>query len=48
MALAIARMPAVFIADEPYRGITPADHDELTKPFRTLVAEARAVVITGH
>jgi len=48
LALAIARMPAVLIADEPYRGITPADHDDLTALFRLLAAEGCAVVVTGH
>lgn len=48
VALAITRMPTVLIADEPYRGITPADHDDLTDLFRTLAAEGCAVVVTGH
>ncbi|MGH7639132.1 MAG: ATP-binding cassette domain-containing protein [Gemmatimonadaceae bacterium] len=48
LALAIARMPAVLIADEPYRGITPADHDGLTDLFRAMAAEGCAVVVTGH
>lgn len=48
LALAITRMPAVLIADEPYRGIAPADHDELTGVFRLLAAEGCAVVVTGH
>jgi ABC-type multidrug transport system ATPase subunit len=26
LAFAITRMPSVLIADQPYRGITPADH----------------------
>lgn len=48
VALAITRMPAVLIADEPYRGITPADHDDLTGLFRVLAADGCAVVVTGH
>ena len=48
VALAITRVPSVFIADEPYRGIAPADHDELTNLFRTMAAEGCAVVVTGH
>jgi ABC-type multidrug transport system ATPase subunit len=48
IALAIARAPAVLVADEPYRGITPADHDGLTDLFRTLASEGCAVVVTGH
>ena len=48
IALAITRKPTVFIADEPYRGITPADHDALTNLFRTMAADGCAVVVTGH
>jgi ABC-type multidrug transport system ATPase subunit len=48
LALAIARRPAVLVADEPYRGITPADHDELTALLREMTADGCAVVVTGH
>lgn len=48
VALAIARMPVVLVADEPYRGLTPADHEELTGLFRALAAEGCAVIVTGH
>ena len=48
LALAMTRLPTVLIADEPYRGITPADHDELTALFRRMAAEGCAVVVTGH
>lgn len=48
IALAMTRMPTVLIADEPYRGVTPADHDDLTGLFRTLAADGCAVVVTGH
>ncbi len=48
LACAVVRMPAVLIADEPYRGIAPVDHDELTRIFRGLASEGCAVVITGH
>lgn len=48
LALAITRAPSVLIADEPYRGITPADHDDLTDLLRSLAAEGCAVVVTGH
>lgn len=41
-------MPVVLVADEPYRGITPADHEELTNLFRMLAADGCAVVVTGH
>jgi len=48
LALVLTRNPTVLIADESYRGITPADHDELTVLFRSLAADGCAVVITGH
>lgn len=48
LALALTRMPTVLIADEPFRGITPADHDDLTGLFRTMASEGCAVVVTGH
>lgn len=48
LALALARRPTVLIADEPYRGIMPADHDALTEVFRVIAADGCAVVITGH
>lgn len=48
VALALVRMPTVLIADEPYRGITPADHDQLTHLFRWMAADGCAVVVTGH
>ena len=48
LALAVARRPAVLVADEPYRGITPVDHDELTRIFRALASDGCAVVVSGH
>lgn len=48
LALAIARGPTVLVADEPYRGIAPADHELLTRIFRTLASNGCAVVVTGH
>lgn len=48
LAVALTRDPAVLIADEPFRGVAPADHDELTGLFRAMAAEGCAVVITGH
>jgi ABC-type lipopolysaccharide export system ATPase subunit len=38
----------VLIADEPYRGIAPVDHERLTGLFRALAADGCAVVVTGH
>ena len=48
LALALTRRPTVLIADEPYRGITPVDHDELTRIFRALASGGCAVVVSGH
>lgn len=48
LALALVRMPAVLIADEPYRGIAPADHDGLTAILRRFASDGCAVVVTGH
>lgn len=48
IALAMTRVPTVLIADEPFRGIAPADHDALTNLFRSLAAEGCAVVVSGH
>ena len=48
LALALTRTPTVMIADEPFRGITPADHDDLTRIFRAMASEGCAVVVTGH
>jgi len=48
LALAIARRPTVLVADEPYRGIARADHEDLTSLFRSLAADGCAVVVSGH
>jgi ABC-type multidrug transport system ATPase subunit len=48
LAAVIARRPACLLADEPYRGIAPVDHDRLTAIFRGLAANGCAVVVTGH
>lgn len=48
LALAVARVPSVLIADEPFRNIEPADHDGLAMLLRTLAREGCAVVVTGH
>ncbi|HKP16734.1 MAG TPA: ATP-binding cassette domain-containing protein [Gemmatimonadaceae bacterium] len=48
LALVLARGPECLLADEPYRGIAPADHDRLTRIFRSIAAEGCAVVVTGH
>jgi ABC-type multidrug transport system ATPase subunit len=48
LALALIRRPECLLADEPYRGIAPVDHDFLTRLFRTLANDDCAVVVTGH
>lgn len=48
LAVVLVRRPECLLADEPYRGIAPVDHDALTTLFRSLAAEGCAVVITGH
>ena len=48
LSLALVRRPDCLLADEPYRGIAPADHDRLTGLFRLLADDGCAVVVTGH
>jgi ABC-type multidrug transport system ATPase subunit len=48
LALALVRRPACLLADEPYRGIAPKDHDALHAIFRGLAADGCAVIVTGH
>ena len=48
LTLALARAPRVLIADEPFRGIAPVDHELLSTLFRAMAAEGCAVVVTGH
>jgi ABC-type multidrug transport system ATPase subunit len=48
LALVLVRRPDCLLADEPYRGIAPADHDRLTGLFRALASDGCAVVVTGH
>ena len=48
LALVLARRPDCLLADEPYRGIAPADHERLTWLFRALARDGCAVVVTGH
>lgn len=48
LALALTRRPRCLLADEPFRGIAPVDHDLLSDIFRGMAAEGCAVVVTGH
>jgi ABC-type multidrug transport system ATPase subunit len=48
LALVLVRRPDCLLADEPYRGIAPVDHELLTRLLRSIAAEGCAVVVTGH
>ncbi|MDB4883022.1 MAG: transporter related protein [Gemmatimonadetes bacterium] len=48
LAMVLVRQPECLLADEPYRGIAPVDHDLLTRLFRSIAADGCAVVVTGH
>lgn len=48
LAAVLARRPRVLLADEPFRGIAPIDHDRLAGLFHSLAAEGCAVVVSGH
>jgi ABC-type multidrug transport system ATPase subunit len=48
LALALARRPRCLLADEPFRGIAPLDHDLLSEIFRGMATEGCAVILTGH
>ncbi|MEP6833987.1 MAG: ATP-binding cassette domain-containing protein [Gemmatimonas sp.] len=48
LAAVLTRRPACLLADEPYRGIAPKDHDSLADIFRAMAADGCAVVLTGH
>lgn len=48
LAAVLVRQPKCLIADEPYRGISPRDAEELSAIFRELAAGGCAVIISGH
>lgn len=48
LAAALARQPKCLLADEPYRGIAPVDHDAVSAIFQLMAADGCAVVLTGH
>jgi ABC-type multidrug transport system ATPase subunit len=48
LATVLVRRPTCLLADEPYRGVAPADAEVLTCTFRALAANGCAVVVTGH
>jgi ABC-type multidrug transport system ATPase subunit len=48
LAAVLVRQPLCLLADEPYRGIAPVDHEQVTRILRHLASEGCAVVVTGH
>lgn len=48
LAAALVRRPTCLLADEPYRGISPKDAEDLTRIFSGLARNGVAVVLTGH
>lgn len=48
LAAVLVRRPVCLLADEPFRGITPRDAEELVGAFVSLARAGAAVVITGH
>ena len=48
LAAALTRRPRCLLADEPFRGIAPIDHDALTEILLGMAADGCAVVVTGH
>jgi ABC-type multidrug transport system ATPase subunit len=48
LAAILVRRPRCLVADEPYRGVAPADAEHLTRGFRELARGGVAVVVTGH
>ena len=48
LAAVLVRNPKCLIADEPYRGISPKDAEELSAIFRELAANGCAVIVSGH
>ena len=47
-AIALVRQPLCLLADEPFRGIAPLDHEMVALALRTLAVRGCAVVFTGH
>ncbi|MBI2407142.1 MAG: ATP-binding cassette domain-containing protein [Gemmatimonadetes bacterium] len=48
LAAVLVRRPDCLVADEPYRGISPADAEMLSSVFRELAQAGCAVVLSGH
>ncbi len=48
LALALARAPAVLVADEPLVGLSPRDQEALGDSLRALAGRGTAVITSGH
>lgn len=48
LAAIVVRRPTCLLADEPFRGVTPRDAEDLTRVFVDMARQGMAVVITGH
>ena len=48
LAAVLVRQPRCLVADEPYRGISPRDAEDITAILKALACAGTAVVITGH
>ena len=48
IAVAIARHPAVLIADEPLRGLSPLDAESILAALATFARAGGSVIVTGH
>jgi lipopolysaccharide export system ATP-binding protein len=48
LALALLRRPYCLLADEPFRGVSPADAELIIAALRELATDGAAIVLTGH
>jgi len=48
LAAVLVRQPRCVLAEEPYRGISPKDAEDMTAVLKSLAASGTAVLITGH
>jgi ABC-type multidrug transport system ATPase subunit len=48
LAAVFVRAPLCLLADEPLRGVSPADAEVIGRLFRTLAGRGAAVVVSGH
>jgi ABC-type multidrug transport system ATPase subunit len=48
LAAVLVRQPRCLLADEPYRGVSPKDAEDMTALLTALARAGSAIVITGH